>query len=90
MSWLYPTHVKAKLERFEAALAESGEAHEQAQKVASEIAASTVEDRKKIEATRREIRRRSDQRLERQRHRADQEPGLAAAIDALKLLERRH
>lgn len=90
MSWMIPRRAQAERERLHAVLAESGKARELAQKAAGEVAASAVEDRKKIEATRREIRRRSDQRLERQRHHAGQEPGLAAAIDALKLLERRH
>ena len=89
MSWLYPTRVKTKLEQFEAVLAESGEAHEQAQKVAREVAQSATEDLKTIEATRRETRRRSDLRLERERHRTGRDAGLATAIDALKLVERR-
>jgi hypothetical protein len=90
MSWLIPNRAHAERERLTAVLAESGKAREQAQKVAHQVARSANEDLKTIEATRRETRRRSDQRLERERRRSGQEPGLAAAVNALKLLERRH
>jgi hypothetical protein len=89
MSWLIPNPAHAERERLTAVLAESGKAREQAQKVAHEVAKSANEDLKTIEATRRETRRRSDQRLERERHSSGRDTGLATAIDALQLLERR-
>jgi hypothetical protein len=88
VSWPRSTQAQTAMERFEAAISESVEAHEHARKVAVKVAAWADRDRAKIEADRREIRRRTARRVEREQ-RASQEHELALAIDALKLAERR-
>jgi hypothetical protein len=90
MTWLYPNRVQEGRAHLEAALAESGKAREHAYQTAHKVVVSATEVLENVEATRREIRSRRDQRIERERHRAGQEPGLNAAVNALKLLERRH
>jgi hypothetical protein len=89
MSWLSPRRAKDDSARLEAVLAESGAAIEHAEEASREVIASATAAQAKIEATRRDIRRRCENRVERQRHRSGPDPQLSAAIDALKLLERR-
>lgn len=85
MSWPCSTRAKAAMDRFEAALSESAEAHERARKVATEVAAWADREREKIEADRLAIQRRSALRVQI----GASKSGLAPAIDALKLAERR-
>lgn len=89
MSWFTPRRAQQDTARLEAVLAESGAAIEHAEETAREVIAAATEAQAKIEATRRDIRRRCENRVERQRHRPNSDPQLTAAIDALKLLERR-
>ena len=89
MAWLSPNRMQEGRARLETVLEESGKAREQAHKTARKVAVLATEVLENVEATRREIHSRRDRRLERERRRADYDPGLAAAVNALKLLERK-
>ena len=83
------TRAQETQEHLNAVLADSEKVRERVEISAQKVAARAAADKEKIEATRQQIRRRSEQRQERVRHRPRTDPTLAAAIEALKLLERR-